>query len=64
MVVAAGFDNERDDWNFQERLELISFQIVGEYLLPSFNSITGMDVLSLILSVLVTPHSLDDDYPE
>ena len=30
---------------------------------PLSNTSPGMDVLSLILSVLSTPHSLDDDYP-
>ena len=30
---------------------------------PSFNAPPGMDVLSLILTMLTTPHSMNDDYP-
>ena len=50
--------------SFQVNQKLILFLIVGEF--PNFpltNTSPGMDVLSLILSILSTPHSLDDDYP-
>ncbi len=61
---SAGFDNEEHDWKFtgETRVDIIS-NSWGISAFPSFETSPGMDVLSLILSVLVTPHSLDDDYP-
>ena len=61
---SAGFDNEEHDWEFsgETRVDVIS-NSWGVSTFPTFNASPGMDILSLILSVLVTPHSLDDDYP-
>jgi len=61
---AAGFDNAEHDWKFtgKTRVDIIS-NSWGVSNFPSFKAFPGMDILSLILSVLVTPHSLDDDYP-
>ncbi len=61
---SAGFDNTKHDWKFtgNTRADIIS-NSWGVSTFPSYNTAPGMDMLSLILSVLVTPHSLDDDYP-
>ena len=61
---SAGFDNAGHDWKFtgNPRVDIIS-NSWGVSAFPTFNASPGMDVLSLILGVLVTPHSLDDDYP-
>jgi len=61
---SAGFENRDHNWEFsgKPRADIIS-NSWGVSNFPSFNSSPGMDVLSLILSVLATPHSLDDDYP-
>ncbi len=61
---AAGFDNTEHDWKFtgKPRVDIIS-NSWGVSNFPSLKTPPGMDILSLILSVLVTPHSLDDDYP-
>jgi len=61
---AAGFDNEKHDWKFsgKPRVDIIS-NSWGVSTFPSFKASPGMDILSLILSILVTPHSLNDDYP-
>ncbi len=61
---SAGFDNTKHDWKFtgNTRADIIS-NSWGVSTFPSYNAAPGMDMLSLILSVLVTPHSLDDDYP-
>ena len=61
---AAGFDNVEHDWKFtgKPRVDIIS-NSWGVSSFPSFKASPGMDILSLILSVLATPHSLDDDYP-
>ncbi|MCH8915839.1 MAG: S8 family serine peptidase [Thaumarchaeota archaeon] len=61
---AAGFDSVENDWKFtgKPRVDIIS-NSWGVSNFPSFKTSPGMDVLSLILSILVTPHSLDDDYP-
>ena len=60
----AGFENDNNSWKFsgKPKADIIS-NSWGISNFPSFNSSPGMDVLSLILSVLATPHSLHDDYP-
>ena len=61
---AAGFENKENMWTFtgKPQADIIS-NSWGVSTFPSFESAPGMDILSLILSALVTPHSLDDDYP-
>jgi subtilisin family serine protease len=61
---SAGFENTGNDWEFsgKPKVDIIS-NSWGISNFPSSNSSPGMDVLSLILSVLSTPHSLHDDYP-
>jgi len=61
---SAGFENTDDNWKFlgKPKVDIIS-NSWGISNFPLSNSSPGMDVLSLILSVLSTPHSLDDDYP-
>ena len=60
---AAGFDNNGTNWKFlgQPRVDIIS-NSWGVSTFPTFDAAPGMDILSLILSVLTTPHSLDDNY--
>ncbi|MDH3618906.1 MAG: S8 family serine peptidase [Nitrosopumilus sp.] len=61
---AAGFENEENTWKFtgKTNVDIIS-NSWGISNFPSLNSAPGMDILSLIQSMLVTPKSLDDDYP-
>ena len=61
---SAGFDNVKHDWEFtgKPRVDIIS-NSWGVSAFPSFKAFPEMDILSLILDVLATPHSLDDDYP-
>jgi len=61
---SAGFENKDHNWKFSgnPRVDIIS-NSWGVSNFPSFKASPGMDVLSLVLSVLATPHSLDDDYP-
>ena len=61
---SAGFENTDHNWEFtgKPKADIIS-NSWGISNFPSSNSSPGMDVLSLILSVLSTPHSIDDDYP-
>jgi subtilisin family serine protease len=61
---SAGFENKDHNWKFsgKPRVDIIS-NSWGVSNFPSFKASPGMDVLSLVLSVLATPHSLDDDYP-
>jgi hypothetical protein len=61
---SAGFENTGNDWEFsgKPKVDIIS-NSWGISNFPSFNSSPGMDILSLILSILSTPHSLHDDYP-
>ena len=61
---SAGFDNKDHIWKYsgKPRVDIIS-NSWGVSNFPSFDASPGMDVLSLILSVLATPNSLDDDYP-
>ena len=60
---AAGFENKDDTWKFsgQPRVDIIS-NSWGVSNFPSFKASPGMDILSLILSALTTPGTLDDDY--
>ena len=61
---SAGFENNSDNWQFtgKPKVDIIS-NSWGISTFPLSNSSPGMDILSLILSVLSTPHSLHDDYP-
>ena len=61
---AAGFDNKDNQWKFEgkPRADIIS-NSWGVSTFPSLKSGPGLDILSLILSVLVIPHTLDDNYP-
>ena len=61
---SAGFENENHNWKYsgKPKVDIIS-NSWGVSNFPSFKASPGMDVLSLILSILTTPHSLDDDYP-
>ena len=61
---SAGFENIDNTWKFsgKPRADIIS-NSWGISNFPTSNASPGMDILSLILSVLSTPHSLDDDYP-
>ena len=62
---SAVFENEDHNWQFSgpPRVDIIS-NSWGVSTFPSFNASSGMDVLSLVLTVLTTPNSLDDNYPE
>ena len=61
---AAGFDNNGTNWKFSghPRVDIIS-NSWGVSTFPTVEAAPGMDILSLVLSVLTAPHSLDDDYP-
>nr|AIF22848.1 peptidase S8/S53 subtilisin kexin sedolisin [uncultured marine thaumarchaeote SAT1000_10_G09] len=61
---SAGFENTDNHWKFsgKPKVDIIS-NSWGISNFPLSNTSPGMDVLSLILSMLSTPHSLDDDYP-
>jgi len=61
---SAGFENKDHNWKFsgKPRVDIIS-NSWGVSNFPSFEASPGMDILSLILSVLATPNSLDDAYP-
>ena len=61
---SAGFENIENTWKFsgKPKADIIS-NSWGISNFPTSNASPGMDVLSLILSVLSTPHSLNDDYP-
>ncbi|MDH3832629.1 MAG: S8 family serine peptidase [Nitrosopumilus sp.] len=61
---SAGFENKDHNWKFsgKPRVDIIS-NSWGVSNFPSFEASPGMDILSLILSVLATPNSLDDTYP-
>jgi len=60
---SAGFDNQEHSWNFtgSPRVDIIS-NSWGISNFPSIQSAPGLDIESLILGLLATPHSLDDDY--
>jgi len=61
---SAGFDNLETEWKFQgtTRVDIIS-NSWGVSNFPTLNTAPGLDILSLILSILVTPQSLDASYP-
>ena len=61
---SAGFENNGNNWQFsgEPKVDIIS-NSWGVSNFPSLKASPGMDILSLILTVLSTPHSLDDDYP-
>ncbi|MDH3677958.1 MAG: S8 family serine peptidase [Nitrosopumilus sp.] len=61
---ASGFENKDNNWEFSGKTnaDIIS-NSWGISTFPTLNSAPGMDVLSLIQSILVTPKSLDPDYP-
>lgn len=61
---AAGFSNEENKWIFQgtPRVDIIS-NSWGVSNFPSLEFAPGYDVLSLILSVLSIPQSIDENYP-
>ncbi|MEJ2259105.1 MAG: S8 family serine peptidase, partial [Nitrosopumilaceae archaeon] len=61
---AAGFEHEESSWKFSGKpnVDIIS-NSWGISNFPLLQSAPGMDILSLVQSILVTPHSLDDDYP-
>ena len=61
---SAGFENKDQNWKFlgKPKVDIIS-NSWGVSNFPSFKASPGMDILSLILSVLSTPNSLDDNYP-
>ena len=61
---AAGFENKENNWQFtgKTNVDIIS-NSWGISTFTSLKSAPGMDILSLIQSILVTPKSLDDDYP-
>ncbi len=61
---AAGFENEKDNWKFSGKtnVDIIS-NSWGISNFPSLKAAPGMDVISLIASILATPKSLDDNYP-
>ena len=61
---SAGFENTENNWKFsgKPKADIIS-NSWGISNFPTSKSSPGMDLLSLILSILSTPHSLHDDYP-
>ena len=61
---AAGFENTEDEWKFtgQPKANIVS-NSWGISNFPNFKSGPGLDILSLILSVLVVPQSIDSNYP-
>jgi len=61
---SAGFENTENDWIYSgnPKADIIS-NSWGVSNFPNSKYSPGMDVLSLILSILSTPHSLHSDYP-
>jgi len=61
---SAGFENTENNWTFSgnPKADIIS-NSWGISNFPNSKYSPGMDVLSLILSILSTPHSLHSDYP-
>lgn len=60
----AGFDNSGSEWEFSgsPRADIIS-NSWGVSHFPDLGAPPGLDVLSLVMTALSTPGSLDDDYP-
>ena len=61
---AAGFNQENNNWIFEvkPRVDIIS-NSWGVSNFPTLQSVPGLDILSLILSTLTVPGSLDENYP-
>ena len=61
---AAGFDNAESEWVFTgaPRADIVS-NSWGISHFPDLGAPPGLDVLSLVMSALATPGSLDDGYP-
>ncbi|MFY9300764.1 MAG: S8 family serine peptidase [Candidatus Nitrosotenuis sp.] len=61
---AAGFDNDNSTWKFsgKPRADIIS-NSWGLSTFPSLKTAPGIDILSIITSILSTPQSLDERYP-
>ncbi len=61
---AAGFDNKNSAWKFsgKPRADIIS-NSWGISTFPSLKTTPGVDILSIIVSVLSTPQSVDERYP-
>ena len=61
---AAGFENQENKWQFtgKPKAEIIS-NSWGVSNFPTLGSGPELDILSLILSVLAVPQTLDDDFP-
>ncbi|KAG2478406.1 MAG: Peptidase S8 [Nitrosopumilales archaeon] len=61
---SSGFENNQNEWKFigKSRADIIS-NSWGVSNFPSLGVAPGMDILSLILNMLVTPQSLDFHYP-
>lgn len=61
---AAGFDNKNSTWQFsgKPRADIIS-NSWGVSNFPSLKTFPGVDILSLIVSVLSVPGSIDERYP-
>jgi hypothetical protein len=61
---AAGFDNKNSTWGFsgKPRADIIS-NSWGISNFPSLKTSPGIDILSLIVSVLSVPQSIDERYP-
>ncbi|MBI5698535.1 MAG: S8 family serine peptidase, partial [Thaumarchaeota archaeon] len=61
---AAGFDNKNNTWNFsgKPRADIIS-NSWGISNSPSLKTSPGVDILSLVISILSMPGSLDENYP-
>ena len=60
----AGFENSDNTWKFsgKPRVDIIS-NSWGISNFPSLHQAPGLDILSSIVNVLSTPHSLDQNYP-
>ncbi|MFB3096478.1 MAG: S8 family serine peptidase [Nitrosopumilaceae archaeon] len=61
---AAGFDFEEENWKFngKPRVDILS-NSWGVSNFPNLQSAPGLDILSLIMSTLMVPGSIDKDYP-
>lgn len=61
---ASGFHQENSNWIFEgkPRVDIIS-NSWGVSNFPTLQSVPGLDVLSLILSALTVPGSIDENYP-